>query len=693
MKLTRFWTLLLGTMLVSQILRAADSPSSSTSDPAEKHVLLLGDSISIGYTPFVRQLLQGEAVVVRPMAGPNRPENCDGTTKGVQAVDRWLRLDGGHWDVIHFNFGLHDLKRVNPQTGAASNNPNDPRQASPAVYEQQLRAIVAKLKATGAKLVYATTTPVPKGDLKPHRDVEDVARYNQIALRVMRENDVAIDDLFSLALPQLNRIQRPANVHFTEDGYKLLAAEVARQIRLALGRSVAAPAQRTDRRPNVIFIMTDDQGTIDANCYGATDLCTPAIDELAFEGVRFTQFYSAAPVCSPSRAGLMTGRDPLRAGLTGNASSTEGQAGGLPSAQVTMAETFHAAGYVTAHIGKWHLGYTPDTMPNAQGFDYSFGHMGGCIDNFSHFFYWAGPNRHDLWRNGKEVYEPGRFFPDLMVEEASRFMETNQDRPFFLYFAMNTPHYPYQGEPCWLEHYKHLSYPRNLYAAFVSTLDGRIRRLLAKVDELGLRGNTIIAYQSDNGYSTEERAHFGGGNAGPYRGAKFSLFEGGMRVPAIISWPGHLPEHAVRTQMGHGCDWLPTLTELCGVPLLNRDIDGKSLDAVIRSSTAPSPHEVLFWQVGGGRNPQWAVRQGDWKLIGNAWDTSPGKRQPHLPLFLSNLAQDAGERTDQAKAHPEVVQRLLQLPRELAEERENSEPAVGSMMRRKAFTPVEHFLV
>ncbi|MCX5769036.1 MAG: sulfatase-like hydrolase/transferase, partial [Candidatus Hydrogenedentes bacterium] len=184
------------------------------------------------------------------------------------------------------------------------------------------------------------------------------------------------------------------------------------------------------------------------------------------------------------------------------------------------------AGYATAHIGKWHLGFAAESTPNAQGFDYSFGHMGGCIDNYSHFFYWAGPNRHDLYRNGQEIQMPGRFFPDLMVEEAGRFIESHKSDPFLLYFPMNTPHYPYQGDPKWLEAYRNkgVPYPRDLYGAFVSTLDERIGRLLARVDELGLTRDTIVVFQADNGYSVEERAHFGGGSAGPYRGSKFSLF-------------------------------------------------------------------------------------------------------------------------------------------------------------------------
>jgi arylsulfatase A-like enzyme len=299
--------------------------------------------------------------------------------------------------------------------------------------------------------------------------------------------------------------------------------------------ATAARAAGSAERPNVIVIMSDDQGSVDAGCYGGADLATPAIDKLAAQGVRFTQFYAAAPVCSPSRAGLLTGRYPLRAGLVTNAAAPpingnfDDGTRGLPGEQITLAEMFKAAGYATAHIGKWHLGYAKGMTPNEQGFDYSFGFMDGCIDNYSHFFYWAGPNRHDLWRNGKEVFYDGQFFPELMVAEAARFLETNKDRPFFLYFAVNMPHYPYQGYAKWLRHYKDLPYPRRLYAAFVSTLDENLAHLLDRVDQLGLRDNTIIAFQSDNGHSTEERGHFGGGSAGPYRGAKFSLFEGGMQ--------------------------------------------------------------------------------------------------------------------------------------------------------------------
>jgi len=417
-------------------------------------------------------------------------------------------------------------------------------------------------------------------------------------------------------------------------------------------------APGTKQRPNVLIIFTDDQGSIDANCYGAKDLITPAIDSLAERGLRFTQFYAAAPVCSPSRAGLMTGRFPHRAGVPGNVSSKKGNAG-MPSEQVTFAEMMNEAGYVTGHVGKWHLGYTPETMPNGQGFDESFGHMGGCIDNYSHFFYWAGPNRHDLWRNGKEVWHDGEFFPDLMVQDCNRFIEKRKNKPFFLYWAINVPHYPLQGTDKWRKKYAHLDSPRNKYAAFVSTMDEKIGEVLATLDRLKLRENTIVIFQSDHGHSTETRTFGGGGSAGPYRGAKFSLFEGGIRVPAIISWPGHLPEGKVRNQLATGCDWFPTVAELCGIPKPKHTIDGKSLVEVLKSKTAPSPHEFFHWQTGRGRRAQWAVREGEWKLIGNPRDTSntaPITKDDRL--FLVNLKKDIGERNNLADEHPETLERL-----------------------------------
>jgi len=209
-------------------LIAADDPAKSE----KPRVLILGDSISIGYTPFAKEMLEDEAVVVRPMRPNGRAENCSGTTLGVTEIDRWLKIDGGNWDVIHFNFGLHDLKRQKPD-GTASDDPNDANQADPATYEKNLREIVKHLKGTKTKLIFATTTPVPQ-NVSPHRDPEDVIRYNDIAQKIAKENDIGIDDLYAFAKPRLKEIQRPENVHFTESGSKQLAEQVAESIRKAL---------------------------------------------------------------------------------------------------------------------------------------------------------------------------------------------------------------------------------------------------------------------------------------------------------------------------------------------------------------------------------------------------------------------------------------------------------------------------
>ncbi len=408
-------------------------------------------------------------------------------------------------------------------------------------------------------------------------------------------------------------------------------------------------------RPNVIIIYTDDQGTIDANCYGAKDLYTPNIDMLAETGIRFTQFYAAASVCSPSRAALLTGKTPLAAGLPGNTSSQKGKSG-LPTEQITIAEKLKENGFVTGHIGKWHLGYTEETMPNGQGFDYSFGHMGGCIDNYSHFFYWSGPNSHDLWENNKEVWMDGEYFQDLMADKVDKFLENNQDTTFFLYYAINMPHYPLQGTDKWREYYKDLESPRDKYAACVSTVDERIGQMMKKLESLKLRDNTIIIFQSDHGHSTEQRTFGGGGNSGIYRGAKFSLFEGGIRVPAIISWTGSIPQNEVRKQMGVNVDWFPTILDLCNIQYDQAAFEGISMKNVILNND-PSSHKAFWWY---SSDNYWAVRKGDWKLLKNPVD--PSNKAPITKsdsLFLVNIHDNPDELENFANQYPKKVEELI----------------------------------
>ncbi|CAI8205031.1 MAG: Arylsulfatase [Formosa sp. Hel1_33_131] len=427
-------------------------------------------------------------------------------------------------------------------------------------------------------------------------------------------------------------------------------------------------AQQKDR-PNVIIILTDDQGSIDTNTYGSTDLYTPNMDRLAKEGTRFTQFYAAAPVCSPSRAALLSGKTNLRAGLEGNVPVPEyadiDKKYGMPTDQVTMAEMLKDNGYYTALIGKWHLGHRKENLPNAQGFDYFFGHQRGCIDNYSHTFYWDGPNKHDLYRNNEEVYYPGEHFSDLMVEEVKQIINNKKEDPFFIYWAFNAPHYPYQGTPKWMDYYKDLPTPRKEYAAFISNTDEKIGSVLDYIDQLGLADDTIVIFQSDHGHSLEERAFWGGGNAGLYRGSKFSMFEGGIRVPAIIRFPGVVPADQVRDQACIEMDWFSTIAALTGSKVTEK-VDGKSLMPVILDDKALSQHGVFYWQVGeyNDQNSQWAVRSGPWKLIGNANEpSSNGKKNNIEKLFLVNLDQDIEEQNNLAASNSQKLYELLELHR------------------------------
>jgi arylsulfatase A-like enzyme len=424
------------------------------------------------------------------------------------------------------------------------------------------------------------------------------------------------------------------------------------------------------KKPNVIVIYTDDQATLDVNILGAKDLVTPHMDKLMLSGTTFTQFY-ASPVCSPSRASLLTGKTPQRAGVPGNAGQDLSRKSGLPPSEFTMAEMFKENGYNTYLIGKWHLGYQPEMRPNQQGFDYSFGHLVGCIDNYSHFYYWGGdnnyvggPNRHDLYRNNEEIFLDGQYFPDLMVQEAKQVIENKSEDPFFIFFSMNTPHYPYQGYAKWIKYYreKGVVHPRDLYAAFLTTQDEKIGALIGLLEANNLREDTIIIFQSDNGHSTETRAYHGGGYTGPYRGAKQCLFEGGIRVPAAISWPGKIPSNQFRDQMSVNVDWMPTLIDLCGFDTDTSNMDGKSLMPIILNKNAPSNHKAGYcWEFKWRNGLTWVARKGKWKLYSNPFDTSRRDYTYSEDFVLFDLESDPGESNNLYRREPEVVAELKDL--------------------------------
>ncbi len=438
------------------------------------------------------------------------------------------------------------------------------------------------------------------------------------------------------------------------------------------GAPAGADEEPTDKsKPNVIVFFTDDQGTLDANCYGSKDLHTPAMDELARTGVRFTQAY-AHTVCCPARALLMTGRHPQRSGVN-HWTQQHGlvkQGVNMARAEITIAEMLKAGGYRTALFGKWHLGSASGYGPTAQGFDAFFGLRGGFIENYTHYGL-DGLGVHDLYEGEKEIFAKGEYFPDLMTDRTVRFLEQNKDRPFFVYVPFNIPHFPEQQDKKFDERYKDYPMPRKSYARVVSTADDRMGRIMAKLDELGLRDNTIIIFMSDNGHSVEKGrvdtittdkhksglpkgfyygSNNGGGNTGKWIGSKGSFHEGGIRVPAIISYPAGLPQGITRDQAITAADWLPTIAALCDVPLPQTKLDGQSLLPIIRSEDTPTHHKTMHWQW----QNRWAVREGPWKLIG------AGKQPQHL----GNLDDPKPEVANYVKLKPDLVERLHRLHEE-----------------------------
>lgn len=439
--------------------------------------------------------------------------------------------------------------------------------------------------------------------------------------------------------------------------------------------------QHEEHKPNVIIIYTDDQGTLDAGCYGATDLHTPNIDRLAKTGILFTQAYSHT-VCCPSRAALLTGRYPQRPGInnwTQNDAHDTEKGINMPLDEVTIAEVLKERGYRTGLFGKWHLGAALENGPLEQGFDTFFGFRGGFIDNYVHFFL-HGRGFHDLWNNNDEIFERSHYFPSMMTEKALQFMDDNRDQPFFLYIAFNLPHYPEQPDSLFIPLYAGLDEPRKSYATVVTTVDDKIGRILNRLDELKIRNKTIIFFMSDNGHSTEETmiriddhlsglpkgtdycAHGGGGYTGNWRGAKGSFLEGGIRVPAIISYPGHFPENETRDQIITCMDFFPTICEVTGSRLPDCVLDGYSLLPLIESG-ASSKYQVLYFQW----RDQWAVREGKWKLIVKGRDTT-GKFSPHPQKeeemespYLADLEDEYPEEKNYAAEHPEIVERLTKL--------------------------------
>jgi arylsulfatase A-like enzyme len=415
---------------------------------------------------------------------------------------------------------------------------------------------------------------------------------------------------------------------------------------------VVGGALGAQRRPNVVLIMTDDAGYGDFGSYGATDVKTPNLDRLARDGVRFTDFYANAPSCTPTRAGLMTGRYQQRVALEYPLGMQRPAdfSRGLPVTGRSLPQLLRNVGYATALIGKWHLGWKPEYSPTRHGFDYFFGFKSGFIDFYTHTSP-DSPDHDDLFENDSAVRVDG-YMTDLIANRSVRWIEQNSRQPFFIDVAFNAPHWPYQvpDKPSVArDSARHLgpfddsTSTRADYVAMIERVDQGVGRILATLDRLGLREHTIVIFTNDNGGEWLSR------NA-PLFNHKMSVFEGGIRVPAIIRWPGRIPAGTVTGQVGITMDLTASILAVAGAALpTDMRLDGMNLFPILEGRAA-EVQRTLFWR-GHPARPHRAVRSGDWKLV----------LEPRPMLF--NLRNDIGEREDLAGRHSDVARRLFDLLR------------------------------
>ena len=410
--------------------------------------------------------------------------------------------------------------------------------------------------------------------------------------------------------------------------------------------ATAAPlAAASLSRPNIIVILADDLGFADVGFQGCKDFSTPYIDRLARSGIRFTNACVSHPFCSPTRAGLMTGRYQHRFGHENNPKyDRNDQVAGLPTSEITIAQVLSDAGYVTGQIGKWHLGAAPKFHPLKRGFKEQFGFIGGGHDYFKAEL--DNPNAREymipIERDGNPVAET-EYLTDAFSREACSFVGRHAKDPFFLYLAYNAPHTPLQAPKALLERVSAIEDPiRRSYAAMICSMDDGIGRLAAMLEVLKLENDTLIFFLSDNGGPTPV-TH---ADNHPFRGVKGQVYEGGIHVPFVMKWPGQLPAGETYGSPIISLDIFSTAAAVAGARIpSDRPIDGVNLLPHIVGKGSTPPHDKLYWRTGGGQ--AFAVRQGNWKLvkIGNRTE-------------LYDLEADIAEGKDAASAKPEILKRL-----------------------------------
>ncbi len=387
------------------------------------------------------------------------------------------------------------------------------------------------------------------------------------------------------------------------------------------------------RQPNILVIVGDDMGYGDVSVQGCKDMATPNIDSIARNGVRCSSGYVSGPYCSPTRAGLLTGRYQTRFGHEFNPGAKDKDVGdGLPLEETTIADRFKAAGYATGIVGKWHLGYAPKFHPLKRGFQEHFGFLHGQHP------YLPGKGTEIL--RGMDSVNEKEYLTDAFGREAIAFVDRHKDKPFFLYLAFNAVHLPLQATDKYLKRFEAVTGDRKIYCAMMSAMDDAIGNVLAKLKDAKLEEDTLIFFISDNG-GPESNAS----NNGPLHGHKQTTWEGGIRVPWMVQWKGKLPAGKVYDRPVIQLDIQPTALAAAGVPAKEVKFEGVKLLPYLNGADDKPPHEALFWRFG----KQTAVRMGDWKLT-NANGSEGGK--------LFNLKDDIGENIDQTAKHPDKVKEL-----------------------------------
>jgi arylsulfatase A-like enzyme len=398
------------------------------------------------------------------------------------------------------------------------------------------------------------------------------------------------------------------------------------------------------KKPNILFIVADDLGYADVGFQGCKDIPTPNVDALATSGIRFTSGYVSGPYCSPTRAGLMTGRYQTRFGHEFNPGDNDG----LPLSETTIADRLKAAGYVTGLVGKWHLGALPQFHPQKRGFEEFFGFLGGAHD----YFRSAGILR------GTEPVKDLDYTTDAFGREAVAFIERHKAEPWFLYLAFNAVHTPMQATDDRLAKFPGIeNKQRRTYDAMTLALDDAVGPVRRKLADAGLEQNTLILFISDNGGPTMPGTTINGSRNTPLRGSKRTTLEGGIRVPFVVSWPGHLKPGVYDKPMIQ-LDVSATALAIAGVEARPEwNLDGVNLMPYLNGEKTGTPHDALYWRLG----KQMAIRMGDYKLVrydSNA-DTRTGSRnQPVTDAKLYQLANDIGETKDLAAAMPDKVKEL-----------------------------------